>query len=118
MSIRLDLFKTIIIILIGGLLAWGFSEMCLNSEARTAMLITMGVIFLAAGIALSLKNEDYPRAGVNARIVAALTLGVLVALNLVYCFIGSYSIATYVVPNAIILLAGMLIFRNIFRSKV
>lgn len=115
---RLDFFKTLIIILIGGLLAWGFSEMCQNTKAHTAMLITMGVIFLCSGIALSLKNEEYPRAGLNARIVAALTLGILVVLNLIYCFIGSFSIAMYVVPNAIILLVGMLIYRNIFCSKV
>ena len=115
---RLDLFKTIIIVLIGALLAWGFSEMCINQKAQIAMLITMWVIFIYCGITMSLKNEQYPRATVNARIVSALTLGILIGLNGVYCFVGSFSLAVYIIPNAIILLLSALIYRNIITSKV
>ncbi len=50
--------------------------------------------------------------------MAVLTLGVLIVINLVFCFLSSYSIAAYLITNGVILLLGALIYRNIFNSRV
>lgn len=112
---KINFVQTIIAIAVSALIAYGLYHYH-NNENQ--MLLGIGsFVFLSVTLALSIGvNFEQPRTTTNIRVVSGIFFAVALISNLIFNFL-SFSKASYVITNGILILIYSLIAYSINKAK-
>jgi hypothetical protein len=112
---KLNFVQTIIAIAVSALIAYGFYTF---HDSENKILLSAGsFIFLSLTLVLSIGvNFDQSRTTANNRVVSGVFFGIAFISNFIFNFL-SFSEASYIIINGILLLIYALIIYSIARAK-
>lgn len=113
---KVNLYRSIIGLAISGLIAYALYEFGRSQD--NSLLLAIGG-FVTTGVplifALGVKTSERG-VSTNLSLVSSLFFLFAIISNTIFAFLQSFSTATYIIPNAIILLVFALIYGSIGKS--